>query len=74
MDTYLLKYWAIKLATNAVNTVLRVDQVRLHRNFRGALIKFTDFAVSLHGVSLMKQCIQLDDWQKNLSELLSAKY
>jgi len=27
MDTYLLKYWAIKFATNAVNTVLRVDQV-----------------------------------------------
>ena len=27
IDCYLLKVWAIKLATNAVNTVLRVDQV-----------------------------------------------
>lgn len=28
LDTYLGKYWAIKLATNAAVTVLRVDQVR----------------------------------------------
>lgn len=27
LDTYLGKYWAIKLATNAAVTVLRVDQV-----------------------------------------------
>ena len=27
MDAYLTKYWAIKLATNAAITVLRVDQV-----------------------------------------------
>ena len=27
IDCYLLKVWAVKLATNAVNTVLRVDQV-----------------------------------------------
>ncbi|XP_065907304.1 T-complex protein 1 subunit theta-like [Dysidea avara] len=27
IDCYLLKVWAIKLATNAVNTVLRVDQI-----------------------------------------------
>lgn len=28
LDTYLGKYWAVKLATNAAVTVLRVDQVR----------------------------------------------
>lgn len=28
LDPYLVKYWAIKLATNAAITVLRVDQVR----------------------------------------------
>ena len=27
INCYLLKVWAIKLATNAVNTVLQVDQV-----------------------------------------------
>ena len=27
LDTYLGKYWAIKLATNAAVTVLRVDQI-----------------------------------------------
>lgn len=29
LDTYLGKYWGIKLATNAAVTVLRVDQVSL---------------------------------------------
>lgn len=27
LDPYLVKYWGIKLATNAAITVLRVDQV-----------------------------------------------
>uniref|UniRef100_A0A8C2NMQ5 T-complex protein 1 subunit theta n=1 Tax=Capra hircus TaxID=9925 RepID=A0A8C2NMQ5_CAPHI len=38
LDTYLGKYWAIKLATNAAVTVLRVDQVStqvLGRHLRG---------------------------------------
>lgn len=30
LDTYLGKFWGIKLATNAAVTVLRVDQVSLH--------------------------------------------
>lgn len=29
LDTYLVKYWGIKFATNAASTVLRVDQVKL---------------------------------------------
>lgn len=33
LDTYLGKYWAIKLATNAAVTVLRVDQVSEKWNF-----------------------------------------
>lgn len=28
VDPYMVKYWGIKLATNAAITVLRVDQVR----------------------------------------------
>ena len=28
-DLFLTRYWGIKLATNAVNTVLRVDQVTI---------------------------------------------
>lgn len=28
MDSYLVKYWALKFATDAAVTVLRVDQVR----------------------------------------------
>lgn len=32
LDTYLGKYWAIKLATNAAVTVLRVDQVSENEN------------------------------------------
>jgi len=30
LDPYLVKFWGIKLATNAAITVLRVDQVRTH--------------------------------------------
>lgn len=28
LDVYLVKYWALKFATDAAVTVLRVDQVR----------------------------------------------
>lgn len=28
LEPYLVKYWGVKLATNAAITVLRVDQVR----------------------------------------------
>lgn len=27
LDSYLVKYWALRLATNAAVTVLRVDQI-----------------------------------------------
>ena len=30
LDLYLVKHWAIKFATDAAVTVLRVDQVREH--------------------------------------------
>ena len=33
LDLYLVKHWAIKFATDAAVTVLRVDQVRKHVQF-----------------------------------------
>ena len=36
LDLYIVKYWALKFATDAAVTVLRVDQVRDTR-FRGVV-------------------------------------
>ena len=51
MDSYLVKYWALKFATDAAVTVLRVDQVRKKARSPLGFIFATKLLLTLYAFS-----------------------